>query len=234
MTQENFHEYSKTVHSEGGREGERGKRHRHHYARRDDDARGNVYRDEALDDGERHAIGRRERLERGTLRYLLLHALHHGSRHGYDIIKWLEEGTHGKYTPSPGTVYPTLQLLQDQGYIQAEQDGERTIYSLTENGQSELDAHEEVIKEFWTRYDHPITSRCTQPEIDFLYEELHDLQRTVKNGCLTVSQYDDREALLAMRQTLEQCRKELRNIIIESASRQREDTIQGRNKEHTA
>lgn len=216
MTQENFHEYSKPVYNQEG--GERGKRHRHHYAHRDNAEHDSVFFDDTGDSREKHIRGRQERLERGTLRYLLLDALHHGSKHGYEVIKWLEEETHGKYAPSPGIVYPTLQLLQDQGCVQAEQDGERTIYALTQQGQSELNTHEEVIKEFWTRYEHPLPSRCTQSEIDFLHEEIHDLHRTVKNGSLTVSQYDDRQALVSMRQALERCRNEIRDIITESVS----------------
>ena len=69
--------------------------------------------------GPEHGPGRRERMERGVLRYLILDALADGPKHGYEVIKRLEERTHGEYIPSPGTVYPTLQLLGDQGLVRA-------------------------------------------------------------------------------------------------------------------
>src|SRR5262245_37807364 len=64
--------------------------------------------------GPERGPGRREPMERGVLRYLILDALVDGPKHGYEVIKRLEERTEGEYAPSPGTVYPTLQLLEDQ------------------------------------------------------------------------------------------------------------------------
>src|SRR6266567_4853360 len=94
----------------------------------------------ANEDGHRHG-GRRERVERGMLRYLLLDSLRHSPKHGYEIIKWLEEQTHGRYAPSAGTVYPTLQLLEDQGLLLAERADEKSVYRLTETGEAELQTH---------------------------------------------------------------------------------------------
>ena len=65
-------------------------------------------------------------------RYILLDALRDGPKHGYEIIKTLEERSGGKYVPSPGTVYPTLQYLEDQGLVRATEEADRRIYqSLT-------------------------------------------------------------------------------------------------------
>jgi hypothetical protein len=66
--------------------------------------------------------GRAERLfDRGDLKYVILDLLWERPRHGYDIIRALEERFHGLYSPSPGTVYPTLQLLEDQDYVTSSQ-----------------------------------------------------------------------------------------------------------------
>lgn len=71
---------------------------------------------------------------RGDLKYVMLDLLKDKPRHGYDIIRELEEQSYGFYKPSPGVVYPTLQMLQEMGYVSStEQEGKR-VYSITEEG----------------------------------------------------------------------------------------------------
>jgi len=71
---------------------------------------------------------------KGDFKYLILDLLKDKPRHGYEIIRELEGQSHGFYSPSPGTVYPTLQYLEDMGYVTArEQDGKR-VYTITEAG----------------------------------------------------------------------------------------------------
>jgi DNA-binding PadR family transcriptional regulator len=80
----------------------------------------------------------RRRFGRGDLKYVILDLLQDGPRHGYDIIRALEERSHGFYTPSAGSVYPTLQLLEDQSYVSSsEQDGKR-VYTITDAGRAFL------------------------------------------------------------------------------------------------
>ena len=75
------------------------------------------------------------RFGRGDLKYVILDLLKDQPRHGYDVIRALEERFHGFYSPSPGSVYPTLQLLEDQGYVtSSEQEGKR-VYTITAEGQ---------------------------------------------------------------------------------------------------
>ncbi|GLV55587.1 hypothetical protein KDH_24310 [Dictyobacter sp. S3.2.2.5] len=164
--------------------------------------------------------GRKERLERGMLRYLLLEALRDFARHGYEIIKWFEERTYGKYSPSPGNVYPTLQLLQDEGLIGVQKQAGRSIYSLTERGRGELASQEDWIAAFWERYACPSPSYSTLPEVSFLQEELSDLNRVVEQGWPCAVRHGDSEAILRMRYALEGCQNEIRSIISQcSASR---------------
>jgi DNA-binding PadR family transcriptional regulator len=86
---------------------------------------------------QRHQFGHwgSERMfHKGDFKYLILDLLKDKPRHGYEIIRELEGKFHGFYSPSPGTVYPTLQYLEDMGYVTAqEQDGKR-IYTTTEAG----------------------------------------------------------------------------------------------------
>jgi len=71
---------------------------------------------------------------RGDLKYVILDLLKDKPRHGYDIIRELEELSYGFYKPSPGVIYPTLQMLQEMGCVSStEQEGKR-IYSITEEG----------------------------------------------------------------------------------------------------
>ncbi|MFZ8278296.1 PadR family transcriptional regulator, partial [Staphylococcus aureus] len=56
--------------------------------------------------------------------------------HGYQIIREIEERSGGSWKPSPGSVYPTLQLLTDEGLVRAEESGGRKTYSLTEEGRA--------------------------------------------------------------------------------------------------
>jgi DNA-binding PadR family transcriptional regulator len=77
---------------------------------------------------------------KGDFKYLILDLLKSKPSHGYEIIRELETRSHGFYSPSPGTVYPTLQYLEDMGYVSgAEQDGKR-VYTITEEGRKFLDA----------------------------------------------------------------------------------------------
>lgn len=89
--------------------------------------------------GGKHRSRRRRMFAPGELRLLLLHLIAEEPRHGYELIKAVEEMTGGNYSPSPGTVYPTLSLLQDEGLIR-EVDGDeaRRAYAATEKGRGEL------------------------------------------------------------------------------------------------
>jgi caffeoyl-CoA O-methyltransferase len=152
------------------------------------------------------------------LRYLLLDALRPGPKHGYEIIKWLEEQTYGRYTPSAGTVYPTLQLLEEQELILAEQVDDKSVYRLTEKGEAELQAHADFTREFWERYGHPVPPPATRLEAEFVYEELQDLQRTVEKGVRVLSQQTGQQGLLPLRQALERSKNEIRTLLAQSVA----------------
>ena len=80
--------------------------------------------------------------QKGDLKYVILDLIKDKPCHGYEIIRILEERSHGFYTPSPGAVYPTLQLLEELGYIEAtEQDGKK-VYTITDEGKQFLSDRE--------------------------------------------------------------------------------------------
>ena len=102
--------------------------------------------DEGASGGRR---GRRARrmFEGGELRLVLLKLIADEPRHGYDLIRAIEELTGGEYAPSPGVVYPTLTLLQDMGLIEeAAVEGPRKPFQITNEGRSHLDERTEEVE----------------------------------------------------------------------------------------
>jgi len=81
----------------------------------------------------------------GDLKLITLSLLAQAPRHGYDIIKALEERTSGIYSPSPGVVYPTLTFLEEAGYAASAADGNKKVFSITEEGQAHLNENREMI-----------------------------------------------------------------------------------------
>lgn len=90
------------------------------------------------------------RLNGDQLRLLLLKLVGDQPRHGYDLIRAIEELTGGAYAPSAGMVYPTLNLLDEMGQIAAEAEGAKKIYAVTASGTAELEANAAAIDEIVT------------------------------------------------------------------------------------
>lgn len=84
--------------------------------------------------------GRRRVFDGGELKLVLLKLIADTPRHGYDLIREIEELTGGAYAPSPGVIYPTLTLLDDMGLIVATADGTKKSFAITEAGTTELTA----------------------------------------------------------------------------------------------
>ena len=81
----------------------------------------------------------------GDLKLITLSLLAEAPRHGYDIIKALEERTSGIYSPSPGVVYPTLTFLEEAGYAVSSSEGNKKVFSITEAGKAHLEENREMI-----------------------------------------------------------------------------------------
>ena len=84
-------------------------------------------------------------LAQGDLRLLALALIAEQPRHGYEIIKVLEEKTEGWYAPSPGIVYPTLTYLEEAGYVTAQSDGAKKLYSITAEGRGNLEQNRQFV-----------------------------------------------------------------------------------------
>src|SRR3954471_12060662 len=93
--------------------------------------------------GWRHEMrGRgRHRVRRGDVRSAVLALLDDRPMHGYEMITELDERTGGRWRPSAGSIYPTLQLLEDEGLVTAEEVDGRKVYSLTDSGKEAVPEH---------------------------------------------------------------------------------------------
>jgi DNA-binding PadR family transcriptional regulator len=83
----------------------------------------------------------------GRLRLYLLKLLEESPRHGYDVIRLLEDRFMGLYAPSPGTIYPRLQRLEAEGLVTQSQEGGRKVYQLTDAGREELASRRQELAE---------------------------------------------------------------------------------------
>ena len=106
-------------------------------------------------------------LEHGDLRFVVLALIEEQPRHGYELIKELEERSGGAYRPSPGVVYPTLSLLEDEGFVrQAGGDTGRKLYEITDEGRAALDQNRPGVEAVFARMkDAASGSEVTTPRI---------------------------------------------------------------------
>src|SRR5271156_2115593 len=84
-------------------------------------------------------------LAQGDLRLIALAFIAEAPRHGYEIIKLVEEKTGDWYSPSPGIVYPTLTYLEEAGYVTAATEGAKKLYAITEEGRAYLAANRQLV-----------------------------------------------------------------------------------------
>lgn len=89
--------------------------------------------------------------EKGDLKYVILGLLKDKPSHGYEVIRALEERFRGFYSPSPGSVYPTLQMLEDMGYVTSTQQDGKKVYTVTDEGRKFLEENRQAVEDIWGR-----------------------------------------------------------------------------------
>jgi len=103
------------------------------------------------DRGDSHG-GRRRLFDSGELRLVLLKLISDQPRHGYDLIRAIEELSGGAYVPSPGVVYPALSMLQDLDHIEATgEENARKAFAITRSGTADLTANAAKVKALLAR-----------------------------------------------------------------------------------
>src|SRR5438552_8114961 len=101
--------------------------------------------------GPRGGGRRRQWFESGDRKYVTLKLLKDKPRHGSEVWKELEDQMHGRYSPSPGTAYPTLQWLEDEGLVVAKDVEGKKVYEITDVGRRFLDEHRDVVDDIFDR-----------------------------------------------------------------------------------
>lgn len=117
-------------------------------------ARGDEARGERTERGGRGGRGGGRLFSHGGLRLVLLHLIAQQPRHGYELIKAIEESVNGTYSPSAGVVYPTLTLLEEMGYIRVQEnagESQRKSYEITDTGREYLAENEDSVTELLAR-----------------------------------------------------------------------------------
>ncbi len=155
--------------------------------------------------------------EQGDLKYVILQLLDDKPRHGYEIIKALEERFGGMYSPSAGTVYPTLTLLEDLGYarVNVEEGGKKT-YSITDEGRAYLAQNKSAVDD--------IFERISELGATFLSDAVMEVNRAIKDVAQATYRgaprvFRDKEAVCKIKESLERAAREIEEIVRASADR---------------
>jgi DNA-binding PadR family transcriptional regulator len=116
--------------------------------------------------------------DRGEMRLVLLKLIADQPRHGYDLIKAMEELTGGEYVPSPGVIYPTLQMMVDEGLIAELPDqSARKLFEVTGAGRAELENELESVAELLERLSSLGEERRSAP-----HRKIHRAQENLRNA----------------------------------------------------
>ncbi len=110
--------------------------------------------------------------DRGDLKYVILKLLSKKPMHGYEVMRALEAESGGCYSASPGSVYPTLQMLEDQGYVSSEEQEGKKVYSITEEGRAFLNENGDLVDD--------ILDRVSEFTDRFFRSEMRDLTRSFR------------------------------------------------------
>lgn len=133
--------------------------------------------------GRRHWGGRSRfgrPFDHGHLRLLILQLTAEKPRHGYEIIKAIEEKLAGSYSPSPGVVYPTLSMLEELGYVAlSAQEGSKKLYAITPEGSAHLEENRSTVDAILGRLA-DIGSRGGHHHAPQILRAMHNLKLAVR------------------------------------------------------
>ena len=143
------------------------------------------------------------RTPRGDIKYNLLALLAEQPQHGYQLIKELEVRQGGFYRPSPGSVYPTLQLLEEGGYLTSEQVEGKRVYTITDSGR-------QLLAERGNQFD--LTYRADRPQ---QLTELKDAVVSLSAAVVQVARSGNLDQVNKVRESLNRVKREIYTILAE-------------------
>jgi DNA-binding PadR family transcriptional regulator len=162
--------------------------------------------------GERFFRGswRESSFQKGDLKYVILDLIKDKPRHGYEIIRELEELSHGLYTPSPGAVYPTLQMLEEIGYASAKERDGKKIYTITKEGLKFLEERKDSAEEVRSHMKHRWSFKNIG-KMAMVMKEYHALESLLGRGIRSL----DADKMQRIREVLTSAYKEIEAILEE-------------------
>jgi DNA-binding PadR family transcriptional regulator len=159
---------------------------------------------------------------RGDVKFALLELLQERPMYGYEMMKALEEQSGGFSSPSAGSIYPTLQMLEDRGFVTSQDVEGKKVYGITDSGRTLLAGRQKNDEEFagppWTRHHGGFGRHRFSPELQALRTEAMEVVRL-----LTIAgrmSFQDPEQLGRLRGIIERARKDLADMIYSAGSQQ--------------
>lgn len=149
----------------------------------------------------------------GEIPLALLSLLADGPRHGYELMKELESRSHGLYRASAGTVYPTLQQLQDEGLVTSSSaEGGRRDYTLSDSGRARLEREADAVADIWRRTDDDEWGGWSEALDPHAAEVLRPAFRLMRSAMRTVARSRDFETADRVREILRRAHDEIRAL----------------------
>jgi DNA-binding PadR family transcriptional regulator len=154
--------------------------------------------------------------ERGDLKYVILEQLKEKPAHGYELIRALEERFGGFYAPSPGAIYPTLQMLEDMGYVSSVQQDGRKVYSITDAGRAFLGERQPQVDEVFRRVRDRWGSEWG-PNANRMMHDLRDDLRDLTRSFASEARrrFPDPEQQRKIRDVIARAKSEIQRILSE-------------------
>jgi DNA-binding PadR family transcriptional regulator len=152
----------------------------------------------------RHSIFEPLKRERGSLKFIILMMLQEQPMHGYALMKAIEDKY--EHPVSQGIIYPTLQMLEDQGYVEITEQNHKKVYSVTNEGKQYLQENNEIIEKIKSRQEEP-----QWKSMPMTRKKFHDLAMLIFSNY----KYLDDDKMKRIEEILEDARKRIGKIIFE-------------------
>jgi DNA-binding PadR family transcriptional regulator len=146
--------------------------------------------------------GGRRLFDAGALRLVVLGLIAEEPRHGYDIIKALEARFQGAYSPSPGAIYPMLQMLEEADLVVSTAEGNKRLYAITDQGKAYLAENAAELEKINRQIDDASTEVSGVALAEEMHALHHALKRRMREGDLTAAQAE--KALSLLKRTREE------------------------------
>lgn len=161
---------------------------------------------------------------KGDLKFALLELLQERPMHGYELIKALEEKSGGMYSPSPGSIYPTLQLLEDRDLISAAESDGKKVYQITEQGKQALAERKQEEKD---AFANPIWERFRKHASNWNNQDMHALRQEGGEVAQLFAMagrasINNPAKMKKLRAILQRTRKELADLLVETENTESE------------